>query len=448
MIRRRGNCGVVELHNGEMATFSIGGSFGHANYSQISGASHIVKQINVSGYSIVPMGSDNNMPGKVMALLDGFYAGEGILGKIQGLQWGQGPELFKKTFAANEITRDWTETPESKDIKAWLSSWNYKEFLMRCMIDLSHMQGFFYRGFLNKGARIGLGRISKLEHIPIHKARIEAPKFFDQSPSRIIMGDWPHPSTELFPYPIFDRFDPFKHRVFMDYRSVYSFGKEFFSTPRFMGAFDFLELAGMLAPLLISYNKNASSISFHIESPGEYWDTAEERLKDKCKRTGAEYSPKMLDEFMDESFEKFSSGITGMANAGKFLHTQSFYSDIAQDFTGWKITPLDKKVKEFIDAMIATSNKADSAASSAFGLHPSLANITVDGKLSSGSELLYALKQYYATETAIPEYVLFGPINDAIKVNFPGTEFEMGFYHDIVRRESQVSPSQRVTENV
>ena len=49
---------------------------------------------------------------------------------------------------------------------------------------------------------------------------------------------------------------------------------------------------------------------------------------------------------------------------GKYMHTTRFWSDEANDFEGWKVTPIDKKVKDYIEAQIRISNKADAAATS------------------------------------------------------------------------------------
>lgn len=72
----------------------------------------------------------------------------------------------------------------------------------------------------------------------------------------------------------------------------------------------------------------------------------------------------------------------------------------------------------------------------------------VDGKLSSGSEMLYALKLYLASDTSIPEEIILQSVNQAIQINFPNTPWRLGFYHKIVLREEDVSPSERTSKNV
>ena len=80
-------------------------------------------------------------------------------------------------------------------------------------------------------------------------------------------------------------------------------------------------------------------------------------------------------------------------------------------------------------------------------LHPSLTNIMVNGKLASGSEMLYALKVFLHFDTRIPERVILGPINQAIAYNFPDTKYQLGFYHSVVMSEEGVTESQRMKNN-
>ncbi len=81
------------------------------------------------------------------------------------------------------------------------------------------------------------------------------------------------------------------------------------------------------------------------------------------------------------------------------------------------------------------------------GLHPSLSNIMVNGKLASGSELLYAFKLYLASDTAIPTMLITASINDAIRINWPEKDLQLGFYHSSVKTEESLSSSQRIKNN-
>lgn len=452
-VRRSGNFGFVDPGNGSLYSFDISGRGKGWEPSSIM-LSHnrntcFTRKMSVAGYDIVPMGDNNDMPGEVMRLLDRFYAGEGILGKIAGLQWGDGPRFYEDAIddTDNRFYKKWVLAP---DIESDMSSWDYRICMHRCLVDLTHMQGFFIKFVRNRAPRIGgRGKLLRLEHIPYQRARLLYPPPGKNDPEGIVVGDFPFPDPEYMErYPMFDPADPFRYPVSAKYYNIYSFCKDFVSTPRFLGAFDWLEIAGTLAPLLHNYNLNSSALSLHIESPQGYWDKAEERLKSVCRKRGETYTAKMLEDYKDECMEKFAGGITGMKNVGKYMHTTRFWSDEANDFEGWKVTPIDKKVKDYIEAQIRISNKADAAATSGFGIDPVLANLILENKLSSGSEKLYSIKVYNASETAIPDMILCKPVQEYINANWPGTDIRIGLYRNVVSQEENVSPGNRMKENI
>ena len=185
----------------------------------------------------------------------------------------------------------------------------------------------------------------------------------------------------------------------------------------------------------------------HIESPQSYWDEAEGRIKEICQQTGTPYRAEMLEEFKDEAMEKFAASMSGRTNAGKFLHTSRFWSPESNNFEGWKVTPIDKKIKDYIEAQVEICKKAEAAATSGFGLDPSLANLILDTKLGSGSEKLYALKVYNATETAVPDMVLCKPWQQMLDANHPGNDIRIGLYRTVVDAEKNVNPENRVKAN-
>lgn len=445
--KRIGNFGIIDTGR-ELVSVGLGGGFGGDVFNFSSPTSWSEDKQRIGKYDIVPMGVNNDMPLELQRMLDEFYSGEGILGKIQGLQWGMGPRLYQEEYTEDgDIRRRWVMDEE---IWSWLRSWDFENELLKCHTDLVHGFGYFYKVYRNLGTRIGLpGKIVELRHVPVDKCRFEYPMRKSGIPDRIVTGGFPYPDvSKMSAFPIFNRQDPFRYGISMGYSNIYSFCKSFYSTPRFLGAYSWIKLASGIAPLLQAYNTNASAISYHVESPKEYWENAMDGLKQNCELRGVPYTDKMLEDYKEATFEEFSKALTGQENVGKFFHTTQEFSHLKGDYSGWKVTPLDKKIKDYVDAQIAIANKADSASTSGFGLHPSLSNIMVEGKMASGSEMLYALKAYIATETAIPEQILFGPFNDAMEANFPGSGLRLGFYRQIVSREEDVSPGNRVSNSV
>lgn len=446
-IRRSGNFGFIDTGSA-VYSFSMGRGWEPSSLILSPSGWDRRSRMSINGKWVVPMGADNDLPGTVARLLDNFYAGEGIMGKIAGLQWGDGPRFFEDAVDedTNRYYRRWLV---DEALAAELESWDWRRFLHRCLVDLTHMQGFYVKFVRNRAPRVGQpGHLVRLEHVPFDKCRLVYPPEGEDEPQEVMVGDFPLPDSQhLYTYPVFDPRQPFRHRVSIGYYNIYSFCKTFYSAPRFLGAFKWLELAGTLAPLLLAYNENASAISLHIESPQKYWDDAEARIKEVCARTGEPYSPRLLEEFKDAAMEKFAGNVAGKENVGKYMHTTKYWNEEANAFEGWKVEPVDKKIRDYIEAQIQISNKADAAATSGFGLDPVLSNLIIENKLSSGSEKLYSLKVYNASETAIPDMILCTPLQQYINANHPGTHVKVGLYRPVVETESHVSPDDRMGKN-
>lgn len=449
MIRRCGNFGILQDGAGQLYSFSLGAKSPSPSSFVYRGAgvTFLTKYISVAGVNIIPYGDDNDLPGRVCSLLEKFYAGEGIMGKKVGLQWGEGPRLYTDAVADNNtFFRQWTIDPK---VAAELAATDWLTQMQRCLVDLCHLEGFWVKFTRSRGARVNksAAKLLKVEHVPAAKVRFVWPGV-GKTPTQAMIADFPNvdPQTARV-LPLFDPADPLGAPEALAYYSAYSYNHEHYSVPRYLGAFDWLDLAGTLAPMLAAYNANAAAISKHIESPQSYWDAAEARIKEECERRGEPYSDKMLEEFKDAAMEQFAASLTGRQNVGKFLHTSAYFNAEARNFEGWKITPIDNKLKEYIDAQLALSKKAEAAATSGFGLDPSLSNLILDTKLGSGSEKLYALKVYNATETAIPDMVLCKPFQQFIEANNPGTPLRVGLYRTVVDAEKNVNPENRIKAN-
>jgi hypothetical protein len=399
-----------------------------------------------AGFRVVPFGPDNNLPALLRDTLDQNNLAEGLLSRKRGLVWGDGPEFFRKIYKDGEPVREWVE---DKEISAWMNSFNGTEYLRRCMVDYFHAEVVNSKIFRNRGARQGLtSSIAKLEHIPVNEARLQWPA----DGNSLIVSDWEYMRHfEAKQYPLFDAADPLRYPVAGHMSNMYSFSRKFYGVPAYFGALNWIRRASSIPRVLENLTNNSLAIKWHIISPAAYWDAKRAQLEEQCNQTNTKYTPKMLEDLKDEVFKKIGAVLSGEKNVGKFFTSESFRSEFSNgrdDMEKWEIIPIDQKVKDYIDAQISVSNKADSATTSGMGLHPSLSNIMIDGKLASGSEQLYALKIFLATETTIPESIICEAINQAIAVNWPDKGLRVGFYHSIIKTEDQVTPKDRLKNAV
>lgn len=402
----------------------------------------------VAGVRIVPFGANNNLPVLIKNMLEENSLAPGILEREIGLLHGQGPELYRTVVKDGDIVREWTY---DEDIWNWLRSWNYRRFIDMATVEYKYMKGFFVKRFLKRGVRIGKTPEFVMEVCPSTDARlawVDSRRLEDVK--TIYTGDFQHDCrrTGIRSWPVWDPSEPFKEPASMSYHNTYSFAHNFYSIPSFWGSRKWIMRSSEIPDILKYLSDNSLVLTHHIHSPAGYWEERREKLTEKFPSKEDSFIDKKLDEIKEETFRKISEVLSGKKNVGKYIETVDFFDDNSGQIVSWKIEPIDQKVKDFVDAQISISDQADEATTSGIGLHPALSNMMMNGKSASGSEMLYALKLYLASDIALPEETIMEPINQAIEVMFPGKKHRLGFYHKVVLREENVSIDNRTSTNI
>jgi hypothetical protein len=399
--------------------------------------------VKIDGHEIIPYGEQNNYPDQLREILDENNLTPEVLNKQAQLLWGQGPALYRTIFEDGKRHKHWVSDPA---IKAWLTSWDYEDYLLKAAIEFRTINGHFTKFVRNRGPRIGRpGMITRLEHVSSVFSRCGWP---DENwiINNIVVGDFSQPWKQgLKSYPVFDAGDPFAYPIAMRYSNLYSFALDHeYSRAPWHGTINWIKLSSSIARLLSAFNLNSAAIKYHVKSPALYWDQKKEMLEQKCIDTNVPYNDKMLEKLKDDTFKKITEALSGAEKVGKMVTTETIFDPDAGEYVGWEIDVLDQKVKEFIDAQINIAARAAFETTSGIGLHPALSNLSKDGNLPSGSEQLYAFKLYLSTGVDIPESIVTKDINLAIQANFPGTDLRIGFYHDNVLTEEATNPGDRV----
>lgn len=410
---------------------------------------------NVMGKRIVAYGPGNDLPVMVRDLVQDNNLAPGILQRQKGLLYGQGAFLYRFVFQDGKITRQYEDDAQ---ITAWLRSWDARRFIERALVDYLHMQGFFALHILERGHRLGeraeqrLGRrprIARLQFVRATNARLEwAESRCIKDVRHIFVGDFENGclTSGVQTYPVYDPLDPGKHPVSASYNYSYSFGRNFYSTPAFMGAIRWI-LRGSDIPTIFKYvTDNGLNLAYHIHSPAEYWDRKREKLEEAFPTAQPAEIDLKLDAVKAELMATITEVLSGKKNAGKFFESIDFY-DSDHNLCTWKIEAVDQKIKDFVESQLKIGDAANSAITSGMQLHPSLTNIMVNGKLASGSEMLYAHQIYKLSDVTIPEMVILDPINQAIRYNFPDTDLQLGFYHQSLMTQEQTAPDDRIRNN-
>jgi hypothetical protein len=430
--------------------FSIkGSSYGETN-SIVNTRANITRAQPYAisgGYEIVQEGEDNKLGYQLMQLLEDNNLGLGVLRRQRGLQYGQGLALYEVKYDAGgrrNVVWKWDD-----NIGKWLEGFDYEEYLINVLFDLLCKNEFYTKLIRNRGTRVGgSSQIVSLEHVPAADCRRQWPDARGRI-ANIFTGDWSEGEPDTISrYPVYDPIMPITKEAYMYWSSFYMYGRgaQREVVPGYWGARKWMQRSNVAPDILKAQTDNGLNIKWHIVSPQAYWDTKREILMKQCEQKKQEYKESMLEELKDNVLQGLSKVLSGIENVGKFFHSEAVMQELGigkKEVIKWEIIPIDMKVKEFTDAQIEISNKADQAITSAMGLHPSLSNILIDKKLASGSELLYAYKLFIATDTKIYEKKSLEVLNMLKKVMFPNVPGKFGFYHDIVKREEDITSSER-----
>jgi hypothetical protein len=442
---------AIYTPQGSVYTVSMN-SFENEWISNFDSANWELSPQTVNGVKIVPHGANNDLPEIVRGIMSDNNLAPGILERQIGLLYGNGPALYRCKIVKGKIIREYIE---DKEIMNWYKSWDSRRFLDMALVEYKHLKGFYVKNYRNKGARIPgeRGFITSLQVVHGTDARLAWPENgFKrlENVTEMYIGDFTNNllGTGITTYPVFNHKDPFRYGVSMSYHNTYSYAYRFYSIPSFYGTFKWLSRSSEIPDIIKYLSENGIAAAYHIHSPQGYWDARKQKLMERHPTKNDEEIDILLDELKDKLFKDISNALSGKENAGKFIETVDFYDDEG-NLCAWKVEPIDQSIKPFIEAQLKIGQQADSATTSGMGLHPSLANVIIPGQLGSGSQMLYALKLFWASDTAIPESVIFEPINRAIAANWPDkSDIQMGFYRPIVEKEENVTSNDRLTNNI
>lgn len=450
-VYHKGENSFIELADA-MYSFGVqGGSYGETDLI-ITTASTIEQpeayDIN-GGYQIIPEGTDNRYPYQLRQLLDDNYLMEGVLQRMGGLQYGQGLAEYETIFEEGKRRVIWDMDPATE---AALNEWDYEDYLFGIIADNITKRESATKFLNNKGLRIGKqAKLVGLKHVPIADYRREWPDANGVS-KRGFVADWRDDDPVISVYPTFNPLLPDLNRTTIYWDRFYQFGRSNidYTLPKFHGSRKWIQRSNVAPDILKAQTDNGLHIKWHIISPKKYWDNKAEALENQCRAQGKKYTPTMLEDLKDSILASLAKVLSGLENVGKFFHSESVVEVLGVSQTEvqeWKIIPIDMKVKDFTEAQILISKHANSAITSSGGLAPSLANIIVDGNLPSGSEKLYDYKLFIATETPMFMTKNLKALNMWYKIRFPNSTRKLGYYHDIVKREEDLTASERTTNN-
>lgn len=446
--KKIGNFGFVDTAAGQYA-INMNWSNSMSQFFNGSSQDWDGDPVTVAGVRVVPWGVDNNLPNAIRDLLEKNNLGPGILDRKTGLLYGQGPMLYRVKIENNERVQEWIVDDE---IQNWLDSWDYKGYIRDNLVEYTHMNGHFTKYYMGRGVRIGRPWVNRLESLHSGECRLVWPSNDSrrlEDVKEYLTGDYEgYKSRTFLKYPAFDKWNPTKHETAVKYHCMRSFGRSMYAISCFYGSVPWLENANNLPEIIKHLNENMIAAAYVVHSPHAYWVEKEILITQAHPEWTEMQIQAELAKCRDELMTTIANVMAGQKNAGKFFSCVDFV-DQDGNAQSWKIEPIEMNIDKYIEAQAKISRIADSSTTSGFGLSPALANIIIDGKSDSGSQMLYALKIFYGADTQIPEEIALEAINDAIRINFPEKKgIFLGIYRKIINKEDNVSAGDRETNQV
>lgn len=402
----------------------------------------------IGDYVVHPYGSNDNLPDIIKETVQTNYIAPGIMKKKTQLIWGLGPQAYREEITDGILKRVYVQDVE---IMKWLKSWNYEEYLIKAITDFQHIEGVFSKFELNRGSRVDKPFVSKINHCYPDRTRLATAKdAVYRDATHAIMSDYSFSKTNVLAdyklYALFDFGNPFAHANSILYSNMYSFCTDYYTVPDIYGSLEWLKRSTAVPLIFKALSKNSINLKYHIVSPQKFWDNKRKEIEANCTAAGKVYKPSMLLEYQKSFLEKIGVVLSGDENTGKYLHTTKEITVEGTNLVehGWEIKVIDQNIKDFVEAQIKISERADHALSSGLNLHSALGNVSESGKSDSGSEQIYALKTFLQTGIDIPEMIIMKAINYALMINFPDKGLKLGFYHTNPEKEQNISPEKRL----
>lgn len=402
----------------------------------------------VGEWRILSFGINDNLPDVIKKAVQDNSTAPGMIEKKVMMTLGNGPFLYTEDIEEGLVVRT---TVQDQEIQDWLDTWRYEDYLHKCAVDYHHMKGHTSKVYKNKAGRVGSEqRIAKLEHILAQEARLACHiNSTDLIPTHIVVTDYRFGNLNSFlnikVYPIFDIQNPFLYPTTATYTNEYTFGDKHYSTPPLFGSLEWLRRSTATPLIFKALSDKSISVKYHVESPQDFWDSEEERLKENAEKAGREYDNQEIIDYRLNFIRDLLKVMTGLENTGKVWHTRKKLDIQGTNIIahGWTITPITENIIETVNAHIKISERADRALSANLGMGSGLSNTSESGKANGGSEQIYAYQNFMNSSVDVPERIITQPLNDCIKINFPNKKCKIGFQRNHAQTLSNINPSNR-----
>lgn len=369
-------------------------------------------EFRVNDDVVIPDGPDNLFPYRWKMLVEQDSIMPGMLRQKMDLLLSGGVKIFVKSKIGSEIKDE--EIIDNK-ILDWLDAQNINDYIVNQAMDWVYLERNASLLIPNQASRVKIPQFQDVAgfaaviRLPIEDVRMCKLNELSYDISDFYVSDWTSWDSMAIKYPAFDKRNPLARRSIL-YSLMPSFCSKYYGRPATIGVANYLSLKILLLNNTRDNVVNAP-FRYHIESPMEYWEEV---------RNANGFSQPELDEFEADFLKKiddFLRSDTG-ENSMKRFHSKFRISEYDKSRLGWSIKLIEDESDKRIKSNFDVFQKINEHIIAAAAIDPSISNVQIAGKLSSGLDKLTAFNIHMLINTPTPRQKILAAMNEAIKVNF------------------------------
>lgn len=193
------------------------------------------------------------------------------------------------------------------------------------------------------------------------------------------------------------------------------FDDGYYAIPAYWGGVEWIRTSNAIPVFHESNIKNGYSIRFVVKYPEGYFLNKYEYDQAQGDTTKVQECLDKERRAKQEFTNKINALLAGAANAGRAIFLEDMRNDITNEYNGVTIEAIDFDMKD--ESLLKLYQATNQANISGQGIHPTLANIESQGKLSSGSEMRNAFLFYVITKTPRPRRQILKVMDIVMKIN-------------------------------
>lgn len=346
-----------------------------------------------------------------------------LISTKRGILLGSGLYAYKKRFEDGKEIKDQVEMPG--EVKEWAEQTDLDGYLRKGATNLLFHANIFTEFRANRG-RDKIARLGALACRHTRSGRMNSKgnvtKYFWS-------GNWgkSNRGSDQVAAQAIHAFDAQK----IQDKSVLHTGDDlltlddYYFHPAWWGGKQWIVLANCIPEFHLANIKHGYNIRYHIKIPKGYFA---DRTSQNQTQTDLKKQLTQEAEAQKEFIEQMNDFLAGLKNSGRAVfstYETNLQYVVGNKYPGVEIEPIKTNLQD--EAMLKLFERSNQANISAQGIHPTLAAIETQGKLSSGTEIRNAFLMYVAIKTPTLRKILLEPLKHVQRINKWDPELHFGF---------------------